>query len=158
MPNDAYQLTRVTGPPYQVGSATDQWLLYVRIASHSLEQLLIVITKLVVPQPCVAKLRVYGEPPDLTHVVRVDSPSVAIAMLDQCEAVAVFDSGDPSRDAKQIIEALSDPRGFEDDEACVLRAVQPRPVAFLHAGHEDIDVVCGRRDADRVVALLRQDR
>lgn len=116
------------------------------------------IAKLIVSRPCVARLRVYGEPPIPTHIASLDSPSAAVAMLDQCEAIGVFGGGDSSRDANQIIEALSDPRGLEDDEACALRAVQPRPVIFLHAGHEDLDVVCGREDAERLFTLLRKNR
>jgi len=75
-------------------------------------------------------------------------------LLDRCEAVGVFDSDDVPRDRQALLEYLTDPSVPGDDEALLLRVVLPRPVIFLHAGHEDIDVVCRRDDAQSLLLYL----
>lgn len=101
-------------------------------------------------------LRVYGELTGDKHVFRLSSAPAAIDLLDRCEAVGVFDSADLVRDQHSIMAQLDDLSDPYDDEACVLRAVRPRPVIFLHAGHDDIDLVCGISDAQRILSIARQ--
>jgi len=153
--SDACQLARVIGPPYKIDGAAEQWLLYVR-CSHDLAALVVQVATHVAPRPCAAKLRVYGEPSSASRVLRLSSASAATELLDQCEAVGIFDSTDVARDQRSIIKHLRDPSAREEYEACLLRAVQPRPVIFLHAGHDDIDLVCGPGDAERLHTMLCQ--
>jgi hypothetical protein len=140
-----------------IDGGTDQWLLHIRRSPEALAELVMQVAEHVAPRPCAAKLRVYGEAMSASHVLCLSSASAAIDLLAQCEAVGVFDSTDGSRDQRILIEHLRNPTAPGEDEACLLRAVQPRPVVFLHAGHDDIDLVCTRRDAVHLMAILRQE-
>jgi hypothetical protein len=129
-------------------------LLGIRSSSDGLGVLVARVAELIAPRPCAAELRVYGELSNPAHVFLLSSAFAAIPLLDRCEAVGVFDSENVPHDRHAVMKQLHDPSGPDDDEACLLRVIHPRPVLFLHAGHEDIDVVCGRGDAERLLGSL----
>ena len=157
MQDDTCTLELVTGAPYRVDGGREQWLVYCRSPDRALEDLVAQVAQFVAPRPCAAELRVYGEVPSATHVLGLPSAEAAVPLLARCEAVGVFNSEVISRDQHSIIQRLRDPWAPGDDEASLLRAVRPRPVLFLHAGHEDVDVVFyGRSDAERLLTFLRQ--
>lgn len=156
MTQNTNTLVQVVGPPYAVDGLPMRWLLRISSTASSLATLLDQVGHLVAPQPCAAILRVYSEAPDASHVTRLTAASSSLDLLDRCEAVGVFRCEDMIRDRQAILMQLRDPSGPDDDEACIIASVQPRPVLFLHAGHSSIDLVCSREDADRVSAYLTQ--
>jgi len=156
MKQNAFKIARVESPPYAVEGSSTHWLLCVGRASTSLTKLVDHVGRIVAPQPCAMLLRVYSEPPDPSHVLRLETATAAIDLLERCEAVGVFHSENVIRDRQAILEQLGDPGRPDDDEACLIRAVEPRSVLYLHPGHNSIDLVCTREDADRVSAHLSQ--
>ena len=156
MMDDACTLTHVTGPPYQIDDGLERWLVFIRGSSQSLGGLVNQVAELIAPRPCAAELRVYGEVANSAHVFHLPSAAEAIPLLDRCEAVGVFDSGDVGRDQQSFLCIRNDPSGPDWDETCILQAIQPRPALFLRAGHRDIAVVCGRSDAESLLRYLRK--
>jgi len=150
-------LDRVDGRPFQVDGVDQPWAVYISSPSKVIEEQLVDVAGLLAANPSAALLRVFGEVPRVQHVLRLPSAAAVVPLLKRCEAIGLFDSADVAKDQERIVQELNDHARPVDDEACLLRAILPRPVVFLRPGHEDIDVVCERADAERLlIHLLEQ--
>lgn len=144
-------LSEVTGPPYAAPSTGMECLIAIPDAPSSWTRLLNELAHLVASQPCAALLRVYSQAPREEHVLQLSCASQAVDYLGRCESVGIFHSVDLTKDRAAFVKTFNDPKSFDDDEACLLSVIQPRPIMFLHAGHQGIDLVCTREDAGRLL-------
>jgi len=138
--------------PYSVDVATTVLTTRIDTNTTSFAKVASAIMTWIGPKLVRARLRVYGEAPNESHIDNYNCQQNGQVLCNGCEAVALFQSVDLDEERQRIIAAMEETT--LDDEACVCKGIGMRPVAFVHEGHSSIEVISEPAEAIELASML----